>query len=314
MKPRLIDIVSLDALRVFECAARLMSFSATALEFSVSQAAVSRRIKNLETTLGFALFQRNGRRLSLTLKGERLFLRVQASLEYLGVELDDLTMAKATTKVAISASTAVSHLWLSQRLRRFHDQYPEISVRLTTTDNLSELAQAENELSIIYSKGSHPDWILSPLLIEELVPVASPNYLQSAGLTSATADLCPQDLIDLDLYDYSRSGVNSITLHDWFDQIAPDLGKWSPKVVFPTYMMAMDTALRGEGVILGSRALIRPHLDSGALVELTRDVLVTGFGYHLGSPRHAPLGQSERSLADFLLAEGSDITLTIGKP
>lgn len=313
MKPRLIDIVSLDALRVFECAARLMSFSAAAMEFSVSQAAVSRRIKNLESTLGFALFQRNGRRLSLTLKGERLFLRTQASLEYLGVELDDLAMAKETTKVAISASAAVSHLWLSQRLRRFNDQYPEISVRLTTTDNLSELSRTDSELAIIYSRGTHPDWTLSPLLLEELVPVTSPGYLQSAGGDLSSAEMRPQDLSNLDLYDYSRSGVNSITLHDWFDKVAPGMAKRSPKVVFPTYMMAVDTALRGEGVILGSRALVRPHLDSGALIELTRDVLFTGFGYYLGLPRNTALGQPEQSLANFLLAERSDITLSVGK-
>ena len=96
MKRRLIDIVSLDALRVFECAARLMSFSGAAQELTVTQAAVSRRIKHLEQVLGFALFHRNGRQLSITVKGQRLFQRTQASLEYLGVELDDLT-AKAIT-------------------------------------------------------------------------------------------------------------------------------------------------------------------------------------------------------------------------
>lgn len=303
MKPRVIDIVSLDALRVFECAARLMSFSAAAIEFSVSQAAVSRRIKNLESTLGFVLFQRNGRRLSLTLKGERLFVRTQASLEYLGIELDDLTMPGTATNVAISASAAVSHLWLSQRLRRFNDQYPEISVRLTISDNLNDLSRTDSELAIVYSGGYHPDWILSPLLVEELVPVASPDYLHSVGYNSPPKNMRPQDLSKLDLYDYGRSGVNSITLRDWFDQVAPGMAKWSPKVVFPTYMMAVDSALRGEGVILGSRALIRAHLDSGALSELTPEVLVTGFGYYLGLPRLKSLERSEQSLANFLLME-----------
>ncbi len=303
MKRRLIDLVSLDALRVFECAARLMSFSAAASELSVTQAAVSRRIKQLEGMLGIALFHRNGRRLSLTIKGERLFLRMQASLEYLGVELDDLTMPAATNTVSIAATAAVSHLWLSARLRRFNDRYPEVSVRLTTTDNLSELARAESKLAIIYSRGYHPNWSLTPLLSEELVPVVAPGFLTSAGCETEPADLPPHDVSLLDLYDYSRSGVHSVTLRDWFAHNAPNVVPPSPKVITPTYMMAVDTALRGDGVILGSRALIKPHLDSGALVELTRNVMTTGFGYFLGLPRHAPLGEVERTLADFLLTD-----------
>ncbi|GLO69434.1 LysR family transcriptional regulator [Phaeobacter inhibens] len=303
MKSRLIDIISLDALRVFECAARRMSFSAAAIEFSVTQAAVSRRIKTLEDTLGFALFQRNGRRLSLTLKGERLFLRTQASLDYLGMELDDLAQNNTVTNVAISASAAVSHLWLSQRLRRFNDQYPEVSVRLTITDNLSELSRSDSELAIIYSRGSHPDWTLSPLLSETLVPVASPAYLKAIGIGASPADLRAEDLLGCDLYDYSRSGVHTVTLQDWFDQVAPGMVRLSPRVIFPTYMMAVETALRGEGVILGSRALVHPHLDSGALIELTQSALVTGFGYYLGHPRHAVLGPSEQTLATFLMSE-----------
>ncbi len=303
MRKRLIEIVSLDALRVFECAARLMSFSAAATELSVTQAAVSRRIKHLEATLEIELFHRNGRRLSLTAKGERLFQRTQASLEYLGVALDDLTMPSAGTTVSISASAAVSHLWLSLRLRRVNDHYPEVSVQLTTTDNLSELARTDSKIAIIYSRGSHPDWTLTPLLSEELVPVAAHAYLTASGYGMNAPELGPQDVARLDLYDYSRSGVQSVTLSDWFEDIAPGAIKMSPKVVFPTYMMAVDAALRGDGVILGSRTLIRPHLEAGALVEVSRDVMITGFGYHLGLPKHVPPNQIEEILANFLLSE-----------
>ncbi|MEO0683401.1 MAG: LysR family transcriptional regulator, partial [Pseudomonadota bacterium] len=63
---------SLDALRVFEAAARRRSFTAAAEELLVTQAAVSRRMAGLEAQVGFALFDRSGRRLSLTPRGEAL--------------------------------------------------------------------------------------------------------------------------------------------------------------------------------------------------------------------------------------------------
>lgn len=303
MKRRPIDIVSLDALRVFECAARLMSFSAAAQELSVTQAAVSRRIKQLEHVLGFDLFHRNGRQLSLTIKGQRLFLRTQASLEFLGVELDDLTAQKATSTVLVAASAAVSHLWLSSRLRRFNDRYPEISVRLIVSDNLSELAQADSQLALIHSRGMHPNWALTHLFSEQLVPVAAPAYLKTIGYGRDPLDLQPKDLGELALYDYHRAGVQTLTLGDWFEEKAPGVPRSAPRVVFPTYMMAVEAALRGEGIVLGSRALIKPYLESRELVELTRDVMKTGFGYYLGVPRRTSVSEAEETLANFLLSE-----------
>jgi len=300
---RIIDVVSLDALRVFECAARLMSFSAAAAELSVTQAAVSRRIKHLEQVLGFDLFHRNGRQLTLTEKGQRLFLRMQASLEYLGVELEDLTAQAVTSTVSVAASAAVSHLWLLPRLRQFNDRYPEISVRLTTTDNLSELAQADSQLAIIFSKGAHPDWTLTHLFDETLIPVAAPAYLEAAGFVGPASELRAEDVGCMDLYDYHRAGVHTMTLLDWFEHKAPATPRNAPRVISPSYMMAVDAALRGEGVVLGSRALIQAYLESGHLVELTDATLTTGFGYYLGIPRRSAMNSAEENLANFLLSE-----------
>lgn len=74
---------SLDALVFFEAAARHNSFTAAATELFVTQAAVSKRIKELESRLGVPLFDRDGRRLSLTDAGRRLYERAAMALEYL---------------------------------------------------------------------------------------------------------------------------------------------------------------------------------------------------------------------------------------
>lgn len=302
MKRRLIETVSLDALRVFETTGRLMSFSAAARDLSVTQAAVSRRIKHLEDMLGFQLYRRNGRQLTLTAKGERLLVRMQTALAYLGTELDELAATAPETFVTLAAPAAVSHLWLGPVLHRFHGTYPEVSVKLTTTDNLSELAQSESDLAIVFSKGTHPEWRLTPLLDEVLIPVVSPLYLERVGLSEAPEALRPEDLPGLHLLDYSRSGVNSVTLQDWLDWAAPGCAPFVPRVVFSSYAMAVEAALRGEGVILGSRALVGAHLESGSLVALTRHDLKTGFGYYLGEPRHRSPGHDADLLSSCLLA------------
>ena len=63
------DLPSLNAVRVFEAAARHLNFSRAADELSVTQSAVSRQIKVLEEQLGRPLFRRSGPVLSLTSAG-----------------------------------------------------------------------------------------------------------------------------------------------------------------------------------------------------------------------------------------------------
>ncbi len=297
----MIDRLPLEGLRVFETAARHMSFTDAARELSVTQAAVSRRIKSLEGLLGFDLFLRKGRGLVLTPKGRRLFDRVQAALDYLGEELDAITDHEAERQVSIAASASISHLWLSPRLRAFAAIAPQVSVRVLTTDSLDRLASTEHDLTILYSKGQHPDWALTRLVAEELVPVAAPAYLQ----TDAPVDLAPRDVAELTLLDYQRVNIRWVTLQGWFERQAPALPPPRPAVVYSSYALAVDAALRGDGVVLGSRGMLRPLLDSGQLIEVSRQVLVTGYGYDLGIPRHRPVSEASFMLAKFLIREAT---------
>ena len=74
------DLPSLNAMRAFEAAARLQSFSRAADELSVTQSAVSRQIQKLEAELGQPLFARNGPHLKLTDRGREYYGVVQQGL------------------------------------------------------------------------------------------------------------------------------------------------------------------------------------------------------------------------------------------
>lgn len=67
----------LNALRVFDAAARHLSFTRAAEELFVTQAAVSHQIKSLEDFLGLKLFRRRNRSLLLTEEGQSYFLDIK---------------------------------------------------------------------------------------------------------------------------------------------------------------------------------------------------------------------------------------------
>lgn len=291
---------SLDALRVFETAARLMNFSAAARELLVTQAAVSRRIQALEAALGFELFERRGRRLALTARGEALAARVGAALDYLDESVGELSAPPAEAAVTISASTSVSHLWLGPALRAYALEGETGGVRVLTADGEAEAAHESNDIAILYGAGAHPRWNLAPLLPELLAPVASPAHLAAHGIAPEELPLPIDRLGALDLLDYDRVRPQWMTLARWFGRMAPTVPMQAPRRVFTTYIMAVEAALAGEGAILGSLALLRPQLASGALLRLTEEIDVTGFAYCIGLKRDAAPRPAALRLHGFL--------------
>ena len=295
----MLEKIPLEAFRVFDAACRFMNFSKAGQTLNITQAAVSKRIKGLEDQLGATLFTRRGRNLALTREGEALFQRVRATLEYLEESLEPFSAERGQT-ISIAASGSVSHLWLGSRLRDFGKHYPHVSLRLTTTDAPSELASENHDLVILYSTGEHPRWNLSLLMPEVLVPVASPDYLKDL-----TPEACTPDVVSsLDLIDYERFNAHWISFRQWFGRL-PVQPKTKPKPArysFTTYVLAIEAALKGDGVALGSVGLIHDHLTNGRLIALGESKVSTGFGYYLGNPKARTLSEEGLALHDRLRA------------
>ena len=83
----------LNALRCFEAAARLLSFTQAAAELHVTQAAISHQVRALEEALGQPLFERRPRQVRLTPAGERLVGVLSSSFD----RIDELRAASPTT-------------------------------------------------------------------------------------------------------------------------------------------------------------------------------------------------------------------------
>jgi LysR family transcriptional regulator, glycine cleavage system transcriptional activator len=300
MEAPVLDRIPLEAFRVFDAACRYMNFSRAGRELHITQAAVSRRIQGLEEQLGAKLFTRRGRNLALTPEGDRLAQRVRATLDYLEESLEPFRGGGRET-ISITASGSVSHLWLAKRLKDFDNETPSVSVRLLTTDAPSELASEANDLVILYSTGEHPRWNLTPLMKEELVPVASPDFIERHKL--APQSIHPDEIARLDLIDYERFNAHWISFRQWFAHLPdPPKARITPRLSFSTYSLAVDAAIRGEGVTLGSIGLIADELASGTLVELGSRRLETGYGYYLGMPRYRSLTPGAARLHQHLLA------------
>ncbi len=120
----------LSALRAFEAAARLMSFSKAAEELAVTPAAVSHQIAALEADLGVKLFRRLNRAIELTPSGRLLLPGLSDAFAGMQAAVRRLRAHNETGTLTVTASPSFAGKWLVLRLHRFHARCPEVDVRV----------------------------------------------------------------------------------------------------------------------------------------------------------------------------------------
>lgn len=274
---------SLGALAVFDAAARHMNFTAAARELNVTQAAVSKRIKVLEQELGLVLFRRSGRSLALTEQGSALARRTHSALDYLEESCARLHGGTTSPIVTIAANTAVSHFWLGPKLRQYALAEPATTLRLLTTDRTIDIVGEDNDIVILYGQGERPGWNLLRMFPEELVPVAAPRYLESAGIpTDRSLPLTPDYLASLALLDYEQFEAGWTTLAMWFDWAGVTRPEHGRRQLFSSYAITIEAALSGDGIALGSLSLLSDIIAEGRLVVVSDLVFATGQSYFIG--------------------------------
>jgi DNA-binding transcriptional LysR family regulator len=175
----LAQMPSLRALRCFVTAARYESFTQAAEVLCVTQAAISKQIKELEDSLDVALFQRTGRHIALTDAGRILY-----NASYLSI-MNIAEAAEAVRRTEKHALTlCVSHtfsaLWLSPRLAAFRRLHPGIRLHVTVTDQFMELDELM-EPDVIITKNPPRAGIRSGAAVPRCgLPGVQPGILRAA--------------------------------------------------------------------------------------------------------------------------------------
>nr|WP_286193869.1 LysR family transcriptional regulator [Tropicibacter sp. R16_0] len=279
----------LDTLVFFETALRVGSFSAAASELYVSQAAVSKRVKQLETWLGADLFERGARSLKPTPTGAQLADPVAMTLDYLQGALNQARSPTAAC-VRIACNSAVSVFWLFERLRSFALSAASCPVETVITDDPRDLLSADNDLAVIYANQIPQGWEGHLLMSEELAPVASPE--QAARFYKA-----PQDTR---LLDYRRHAPDWINWDVWLQRETQSALHGLPRTLCQSYSNSIGQALAGEGIALASCSLLKEELALGRLLLLVDAPMTTGKGYFLAWQRSRELRPDIEGLASHL--------------
>ena len=263
----------LNALRVFETAARHLSFTRASEELYVTQAAVSHQIKALEEYLGIKLFRRQNRALFLTEEGQSYFLDIKDTFTSLVDATERLFARGSKGSLTVSLSPSFAIQWLVPRLALFSDLYPDIDVRIKAVDMDDGSLTDDVDVAIYYGRGKWKDLHAEKLHTEYLVPVCSPLLLLNPNKPLKT----PSDLtLHTLLHDTSRRDWT-----EWFKQVNISGINVNQGPIFSHTSMVLQAAVHGQGVALGHSVLAQPEIDAGRLVLPFTQVLVSKNAYYV---------------------------------
>jgi DNA-binding transcriptional LysR family regulator len=212
---------NLADLEAFVAVAELASFRRAAEAVHLSQPALSRRVAKLEEALGVRLFERTTRTVSLTTVGRDFAGKARLLLDDLEHTLLGMNEVAATRAgvVTVACVPSAVYYFLPDVIRRYHERYPRIRVRIVdeaANTVLAAVARGEADFGVDFIGTQEPDIEFQPIYKEDFVAACRRDHPLARKRRATWSDLCDYDymtvgktsgnrlLIDLALADVER--------------------------------------------------------------------------------------------------------------
>jgi len=285
----------LNTLVAFECVARYCSFSRAADELNLTQSAISRQILQLEETLGCKLFTRTQRQVTLTPRGEAYAADIRKSLRDISHSTAEVMGWSGMPQVTLACTSAMGSLWLSSRLSALRQSLPDLQIRLKISDSFSSLKTSEFDLAIFYLREAPEGFISEPLFDEICYPMCSPAYAKTLPHNISAEEMLNHRLLIQD--DPQREWTG---WRDWFS--SQGVNHFAPRLTWRanSYPFLVQSAVQGDGILLGWEGLVQDSINSGQLVAAHQGKLAAAGKCYLMIPQDRYVRPVIRKVSEWL--------------
>ena len=256
----------LRAIRYFSKVVETGSFTNAARAFNVPPSSLSRRVADLEKSLGATLLKRSTRLVKLTEVGQIYYNDTQKILNQLEQSNETVRSYQTTPmgRLRISSMVGFGEKILLPLLDELSSLYPEIVLDVSLSDELSTLGRDDVDIAIRGGYAPNERVLAIRLMDNGFIPVASPGYIKQFGIPANAIELKKHK----GLYFKAPSGPTPWLCNikgQWHDVSGPAVaisnnGPWLTK-----------KACNGEGILMSTRWALASYLESGSLQELKFD-------------------------------------------
>ena len=292
----------LRAIRYFSKVAETGSFTKAARAFEVPPSSLSRRVADLEESLGATLLKRTTRVVKLTEVGRIYYNDIQDILNQLEQSSETVRsyQAKPMGQLRISSMVGFGERILMPLLGEFSELYPEIILDVSLSDELSALGRDDVDIALRGGYAPNERVLAIRLMDNEFIPVAAPGYLAKTGTPKNVMELRDHN----GLYFPTPSGPSPWLCNidgQWQDVSGPvaavsNNGRW-----------LAEKAIAGQGIMMAPRWALSSYIECGELEELFFDRVLhitqnTDLAVYLLYQKQRYLVPKVKAGVDFLVA------------
>lgn len=294
-----------DSARLLADIAHRGSFADVARDRGVDPSWISRAIAAAEAELGFRVFQRTTRRVTLTEAGEIYLRRIEALVDEFDQARDDALAVSAgpVGRLRMTTTVAFGQKVVVPLIPRFRDAYPGLDLELVLSDTNLDLVSERIDLAVRLGDQVSGDLVVTKLRDTRYRVCASPDYIRREGRPAGPADLATRSCLRFGL-----PGFRSRWRFRKGDD-APFEVPVSGSVVVSGALALRDLAIAGLGPVLLADWLIDEDIAEGRLCDLFPDHQVTGTSFDtavwLIYPSRSFLPLKVRAMIDFLKREAA---------
>jgi LysR family transcriptional regulator, glycine cleavage system transcriptional activator len=274
----------LGAIRAFEAASRHLSYVKAADEIHVTAAAISHQVKLLEHWLGFKVFDRGARGVSLTTAGRDYAARIRDVYDRLVMTSVAMRANHARSVVKIRAQMSVCQLWVMPRLIEFHQRHPEIEVHLLA-EGVDDNHFARGAHLAIYNgiSGNLTNSYQDLLLTGEYRVYGAPDLFKHARRLTAQ-DVVSGPLLHTVTRDQK---LNLPRLEDWLQEAGVSHVGPLPGTRLNLFQLTQEACIQGGGFALLLDSFCEPAERKGLLKVVHGPSIPSNYPYFLFCRRNA---------------------------
>ncbi|MEQ8831748.1 MAG: LysR substrate-binding domain-containing protein [Alphaproteobacteria bacterium] len=259
----------MNTLVAFEAAFRHRNFTRAAEELHLTQASISRLIRQLEQGLNTRLFERGRRDVTPTPAGEVLAETVRRTLGDLAMTADLLRgESRNSETLTVFSELVVASLLIAPCIGAFQHRYPDLTIRVFTSSEPLEAFDKDFDVGLRSGRWAEHSYLIEPVADDAIFPVCAPKLLQSLG-----GDITAETILSCPLLHLAQAGG---PWPDW-KQFLHHIGVPPPPTLkgpsINSYDVLLDFAENGEGLALGWARSVKARIDAGRLVRIPNMLL-----------------------------------------
>ncbi len=265
--PQKHELPDLKEITAFIAVAEDGGFAEAARRLGVAPSSLSRSVARLEARLGFNVFRRTTRQVSLTEEGAATLARAR-DLIATAEKFADLGSVRGKPAGVINLNAPVPFILhaIAPRIHEFCSAYPGVTVRLSMTDTLVDLISAHADVAIRFGELEDSSLLYRHLGRSAWRLVSAPSLIETRGM--------PKEISDLENFE-QVAFMNPARLNDlWFEGRSKPL-RLQPAIHADNGEAVRALVLAGNGIAQFSDYMIDADIRSGKAVSLLQEKLRT---------------------------------------